>query len=42
VAGRPAAVVKVVPPSADGRDQCTVHALPERRTMALPDPALSA
>jgi len=40
--GLPDAVVKVVPALADGRDQCTVHALPERRTTALPDPVLSA
>src|SRR5262249_60091871 len=36
------AVVKVVPPLAVGRDQCTVHALPSRRTIVLPDPVLSA
>jgi hypothetical protein len=42
VAGRPDAVVKVVPPSAEGRDQRTVQALPLRRSTALPDPVLSA
>src|SRR5262249_57701460 len=38
----PDAGVKVVPPLAVGRDQCTVHALPSRRTIVLPDPVLSA
>src|SRR5215831_2410818 len=38
----PDAVVKVVPPLAAGRDQCTLHSLPSRSTNAWPDPVLSA
>ena len=38
----PDAVVNVVAPLADGRDQCVVQALPSRRTRAVPDPVLSA
>src|SRR5262249_42881209 len=42
VIGWPDAVVKGVPPSGVGRDQCPVHALPSRSTSVVPDPTLSA
>src|SRR5215471_1921591 len=39
---RPDAVVQVVPPLRERRDQCTVHTLPLRSTCAVPVPMLCA